>query len=316
MLTGIRRCLTSLLLAAAAAGAWCHDLTLEQKMERAATKQHVEKALSDAKGVIPAEDWNDLKRLVDEGQWQRARDSFPALRQTIRVRQAQPEGQVKDPGAEAKRILNDPRFRDIDSETRSNWLGDSVGEFFTRLGEWVAELLRRLFPQRDVRGPQWGILNPAPVVQAVIWILLIALGIFAVYFLVKMRFTINRRKKTIGGLLDESELERSADEWLTQADRLAAEGRHREAVRSLYVACLIRLDEQNVMRLERGETNWEHLRRFEKSPRRPAGLDFASATLQFDLVWYGFKVRGESDVAAMRSFYSQVLAAAAVKGAA
>jgi hypothetical protein len=159
-----------------------------------------------------------------------------------------------------------------------------------------------------MRGPDGGLLNPAPVVQAVIWILLLSLAVFAVYFLVKMRFTINRKKKTIGGLLDDSELERSADEWLAQSDRLAAEGKHREAVRCLYVACL--------MRLERGETNWEHLRRFEKSPRRPQALDFATATLQFDLVWYGFKVKGASDVAAMRTFYTQILEAGNLKGAA
>jgi hypothetical protein len=228
----------------------------------------------------------------------------------------EPKGAVKDPGAEAARILSDPRFRDIDVETRSNWLGDSVEEFFTRLGRWLVELLRRLFPDREMRGPDGGLLNPAPVVQAVIWILLLSLAVFAVYFLVKMRFTINRKKKTIGGLLDDSELERSADEWLAQSDRLAAEGKHREAVRCLYVACLIRLDEQNVMRLERGETNWEHLRRFEKSPRRPQALDFATATLQFDLVWYGFKVKGASDVAAMRTFYTQILEAGNLKGAA
>ena len=104
-------------------------------------------------------------------------------------------------------------------------------------------------------------------------------------------------------MLSEEEPELSRDEYLEEADRLNSEGRHREAVRYLYLACLLLFDESGVARFVRGETNWEHLRRIEASEKRPGDLDFQPATRKFDVVWYGMRVEGPSDVQAMRDWY-------------
>lgn len=113
-----------------------------------------------------------------------------------------------------------------------------------------------------------------------------------------------KRKAT--ALLEEDEPERTVDEWLEMADRLTAEGKYREAVRCLYLACLLKFDEARVARFERSETNWEHLARIEASPNKPPEISFRAPTKAFDLIWYGHVVRGISDVEQFRFWYGQV----------
>ncbi len=108
-------------------------------------------------------------------------------------------------------------------------------------------------------------------------------------------------------MLDEDEPERTLDEYLELADKLVSEQRFREAVRCLYLACLLRLDEERVIRFHRGQTNWEHLARFESSPKRPPGLDLRSPTQAFDLIWYGMRPTGLEDVEKFRQWYQQVV---------
>jgi hypothetical protein len=109
----------------------------------------------------------------------------------------------------------------------------------------------------------------------------------------------------VGGILEDDEPERTADQWLLQAEKLEAEGKYREAVRCLYLACLVRYDDGRVARFRRHETNWEHLYRIEGSSLNP-GLDFRTPTQRFDKVWYGYQVNGPSDVQEFREVYQRL----------
>ena len=117
------------------------------------------------------------------------------------------------------------------------------------------------------------------------WILLGGLGGLAVFLLARYARLPGFRRKAV--LVEEEEAPRSADAWLDEANALIAQGRFREAVRGLYVAGLMRFDEAGVARFDRHQTNWEHLRRIEASPKRPPGTDVRAATGRFDRVWYG-----------------------------
>jgi hypothetical protein len=142
-----------------------------------------------------------------------------------------------------------------------------------------------------------------------VWFLLgAAVLAFIIYALRFVSFGKLKKRKA-KAMLDEDEPERTLDEWLAMAESFEREGRYREAVRALYLACLLKFDERNVARFVRSQTNWEHLARIEDSPRRPVSLDFRSATQAFDRIWYGHKVRGSEDVVDFKAWYESVSAA-------
>jgi hypothetical protein len=74
-----------------------------------------------------------------------------------------------------------------------------------------------------------------------------------------------------------------------QAEELARAGRHREAVRVLYLAVLSFLHGHGLLRYEPTRTNGEYVRQVRLAPHAPPGLaePFAQLTREFEVVWYG-----------------------------
>jgi hypothetical protein len=185
----------------------------------------------------------------------------------------------------AQSAKNSPLFTDPETKKQSNW----IGKGFQGL--------------KDLRFPEVNLGDRGPKMSGipygfiyVVWALLIGALLFLGFLAFKhfsWKRTLTRKAKA---LLEEDEPERTLDEWLELADKLAAEGKHREAVRCLYLACLLRFDEHLVARFERGQTNWEHLARIQASSKLPIGLDFEPPTKRFDTVWYGQRTRGILDV--------------------
>ena len=173
---------------------------------------------------------------------------------------------------------------------------------------WLARALSRIhWPKFDQ--PEFGG-GPAIGIGAwattLMWVVLAALGILAIYLLARyVRLPGRKGRKRI---VDDDEPLRSADAWIEEADRLVAEGRYREAVRGLYVAGLMRFDEAGVARFDRNQTNWEHLRRIEASPKRPEDSDVRGATGRFDRCWYGHLPTTDGDAATMRAWYNGLVA--------
>ena len=176
---------------------------------------------------------------------------------------------------------------------------------------WLARALSRLhMPDVDLPrsslSPALGVGN---WITPLIWIALAVVGILAVFMLARtVRFSRKQGRKSA---IAPDEPLRSADAWLEEANALIAQGRYREAVRGLYVAGLMRLDESGVARFDRHETNWEHLRRIESSPRRPAGVEARAATGLFDRCWYGHLLSTESHATTMRDWYDSLVTALA-----
>lgn len=171
---------------------------------------------------------------------------------------------------------------------------------------WLSRALGRLrkpeFDRPRFNGPKIGLGN---WLTPLMWTLLAALGGLAAFLLVRyVRFPKGKRRPR---LIDEEEPLRSADGWIEEANALIAQGRFREAARGLYVAGLMRFDEAGVARFDRHQTNWEHLRRIQASPRRPEGTDVRAATLRFDRLWYGLGTVTREDAEAMRAWYDGVV---------
>ena len=183
--------------------------------------------------------------------------------------------------------------------SHSNWWGRAMESF--------ANWLKKLFD--GINPPQTNLKPPAILGPWMIYVMWGILGSLVIFFLAlaarhfKWKVSLKRRSKA---LLEEDEPERTLDEWLERAKALEAEGKYREAVRCLYLACLLRFDEARVARFDRGQTNWEHLHRIQQSPALPPGLDFQAPTQAFDRIWYGMIVQGTEDVRQFHLWYGEV----------
>ncbi len=200
---------------------------------------------------------------------------------------------------EVRQILDQPLYRDNVTQREDWWLEDAM-----------QRLLERLFkrPEREARqSPNLGVLPQ--IIQVVVIVIIAALAILLIWLLIRViRKEDVRKKARAGGMLDEDEPIMSSDEWLSRADQLVAEGRFREAVRCLYVAMLMRLDEANILRFERHETNWEHLYRYRDLGAINQEFDLTAPTQRFDSIWYGFRDEGVEGVNYFRERYKQLLA--------
>ena len=198
--------------------------------------------------------------------------------------------------AAASKIKQSPLYLDRGIDRKSNWLGDAINRL---------KNIRQKQPDEPIKiGPEVSAFGK--LVTYVIWAILIGAVLGLLYYTIRYidwRSALTRKARA---LLEEDEPERTLDEWLQLADVHSAAGRFREAVRALYLACLLKFDEHNVARFDRGETNWEHLERIRSSPLKPEDLDFTDATRRFDRIWYGYQTRGQVDVDEYRALYQNI----------
>lgn len=196
---------------------------------------------------------------------------------------------------QAKEIKANPLYRDPGIYEQSNWL------------EGALKRLRDLLPKQtnnpSINLPQTSV--PGWIVPGMWLVLALAVIIFG-YFAIRHFSWKRALKRKATAVLEDDEPERTLDEWLLLADEHAAAGRYREAVRAMYLSCLLKFDEAGVARFVRGETNWEHLARISASPKKPGPIDFRPPTQTFDRIWYGFHVKGMEDVDQFRFWYKQI----------
>ncbi len=243
----------------------------------------------------------DLKAQIDvylNAERSSRAEEFEQLRSVAESLAAVEEiSPAADAAKKVEQIKSSPIYRDAGSAEGSSWLGKAM------------DRLKFKPPDAPKVNPKLAGLDVAGTV--VIWLAWILLGAAVVVFLLfaarHIRWKAGLRKKATA-LLDDGEPDRTVDEWLLLADEQAAQGKFREAVRSLYLACLMRFDDAGVARFERSQTNWEHLGRIMASATRPPTLDFTAATQRFDRVWYGHQVEGMRDVEEMRAAYISITA--------
>lgn len=196
----------------------------------------------------------------------------------------------------AEDATKSPLYTDPGAKQSSNWIGKSL-EKLSKIDIPTPRVTGRL-PGAPVFLPSFLI--------GVVWAILAGALLFLVYLALRhfsWKRSLQRRARA---MLEADEPERTLDEWLAMAEKLTSEGKFREAVRCLYLACLLRFDEHMIARFDRAQTNWEHLARIRASSKLPLGLDFEPPTKRFDTVWYGQRTRGMSDVELFREWYVRV----------
>lgn len=242
-----------------------------------------------------------LSKLLDEAEKSPERkDLKKDLVDAVDLRAAIETPAANDDASTAiKKIQSNPLYLHVNERRSSNWVGDTMDK------------IKKLFPhikKPKVKAPEMPKLSGLDAfVRAVVWVILAALLIVFLTFAVKywsFRRSLQRRASAV---LEEDEPERTLDEWLTLANSLEAQGKYREAIRCLYLACLLKFDEAGVARFVRSHTNWEHLSRIQSSAKNP-GINFLPITQAFDLAWYGFRVKGPEDIVAFREAYENISA--------
>ncbi len=164
-----------------------------------------------------------------------------------------------------------------------------------RISAWLDRVFRPRTPTRAPSGPN---INPA-VVKGIL--IAIAAGAFAILVAVLVQ-TIGRRDSKARPLaLDEEEAvlmeARDNDSLLALAEQQAKTGDYRRAFRLVYLASLVALDTDGVLRFDRSKTNWEYLRALRATGRGDVYMALSPLTREFDLVWYGFAPTNSSQYA-------------------
>jgi hypothetical protein len=97
------------------------------------------------------------------------------------------------------------------------------------------------------------------------------------------------------------------DALLAQAEREAAAGRYREALRLAYLALVARLDRAGVLPEDRSRTHWELLRELRRAGRDPLYQELAPITRRLDERLYGGRTTTVEDYHVCRAAHDQVV---------
>ncbi len=195
-------------------------------------------------------------------------------------------------------VWNEPPFH--------NDAGESMtARFFNWLFELIVDLLERLNPPLpeapDPSAPSAPFVI-TPLMQILLVIGLVIVGGVIVFWLRGLRLALRApvaQPATAGDPVKASDAQSLAEAALRAGDR-------RSAVRYLYLAALLWLDEQGVLRYDPSLTNREYLIRL---AQRSTARDYlAPIVATFDAVWYGAQpidaesfARYEQQLAALRA---------------
>jgi len=197
-----------------------------------------------------------------------------------------------------REVLSRPEFTGEES-----WLLRWLREFF----EWLRSLLPDL-PNVELPASAVPVLPPAPVVN---WMVVGVVSTLAVVLLaVLLRWGVRswlRSRMEEGAAGDDlGDQPATPEEARAQAVAFAAEGNLRAAVRRLYLAALLTLQQREVVSSDASLTNLELLEKLRtEDPVRPL---LAPVVTTFDEVWYG---NAEPDAGHFRHYEEQVDALAA-----
>jgi hypothetical protein len=231
-----------------------------------------------------------------------------------------------DPGRVLHDVLSRPEYHYVEPkptllERFFEWLGRQIERFFL----WLARLLERLFPASD-RSP--GHTDRLARLMVIGVVLLLAVLIARLILVILPNLRRLRRGEGDTFAAGEVVLPREPETLLAEAEREAAAGRYREALRLAYLATVARLDQAGVLPEDRSRTHWELLRDLrriqsnelrvmsdEESRPGPALITRPSSlvtllsplTLRLDERLYGGRTATLEDYQACRTAHDQIV---------
>ncbi len=159
----------------------------------------------------------------------------------------------------------------------------------TQLDDPISRLLQQILDQiaRLLFGTAQGVANLRDILIPLGVIVVVGILLFFIYHMM-VSLTPETRLSAAG-----EDVPLTSAQALVQARRLASEGDYRSAVRGLYLATLLLLDEHGRLRYDRSLTNREYLRAVANEPQVLAALQ--PIVEVFDRTWYGFESISRED---------------------
>lgn len=134
----------------------------------------------------------------------------------------------------------------------------------------------------------------APMVLAYMLIGIVLLVLAGVVIWTVRTIILQRQGRRPGVFRNDGEMERSSRMQLEEAGREADEGNYQEAIRLMFLAMLLMMDEQGWVRAEKWKTNYEYAE--ELNDRQPEiSESFELAARLFERVHYGKTSAGRLD---------------------
>lgn len=215
---------------------------------------------------------------------------------------------------EATRVGNkgDAKRKLQDILSRSEYMkkaaeGSALARLWARFIRWLSSLLPQPRPPQTEPGTAQRITTVSQIFVVVLSIAVLAFVLKAfVARLGKNRGAKKKQKLRPRVVLGETlQPEQSANDLLTEADRLARSGEIRSAIRKAYIALLVELGDRKILSLAQHKTNRDYLRALREREllhRKMIGL-----TDSFERHWYGLAHATESDWLEFRSRYREAL---------
>lgn len=157
---------------------------------------------------------------------------------------------------------------------------------------------------RKFKGPTVPTPHINPKIPLAILIVIVVLAVALLirylfgYYMSRTRSRVAARPETMLAL-DEEEAElvaaRNFDRLMDLAGVHASDSDFRGAFRLVYVALLVALDTDGIVRLNRSKTNWEYLRALRGGRFDALYPLMRPITTDFDRIWYGFAQPSQSD---------------------
>lgn len=174
--------------------------------------------------------------------------------------------------AKLRDILNRPPFK-------TNAVENPLNQFLRQISEWLDNLLGNVAT---------GVFNLRDVILLLGFILIAGILVYFVRGL-----AINLAPEAQAPTEDSAETPLTATSAFAHAQQFANQGDYRSAVRQLYLATILQLDERGLLRYDRALTNREYLRAVAREPQVLAALQPVVET--FDRTWYGFESISRAD---------------------
>ncbi|HKS22537.1 MAG TPA: hypothetical protein VJZ76_07055 [Thermoanaerobaculia bacterium] len=244
-------------------GALLHEVMADPKKAQA----HLDATIAALRARMPSASAPTDPRLLEK------------LRAEESVAPIKPGGEIKTMPADEK------SFEDAGNslDKALKWVEkklDKASDWFDRW--WPKQKEKE--DETKVRGtsPRW-------LVTIIVIAILIVLGILAFEVVRRSRAAVPETdvvtSDPIESRRDEDPLSRGANEWERYAEKLAAAGRTREAIRAWFHAVLVTLYAAGILHFKKGRTNWEYISML--PPDVAWRGEFITMTRRFETEWYG-----------------------------
>jgi hypothetical protein len=175
---------------------------------------------------------------------------------------------------------------------------------------WLEKLFVRNAPKSAPPPAPSNFGGVARIMQIVLFVLVLGLLAFLIYkFAPFLIGKYRRRKKRERGeriiLGEKIAAGETPDNLFGEAEKLADEGRLRDAIRKGYIAFLFELSERRLIGLAKHKTNRDYLRSVRKERELHKKMD--GLTANYERHWYGFEEAAAEDWEEFRTNYREAL---------